>query len=161
MHNLRLNLPFLLVFVLLVLVLVLTSTWSSFLGTTSSALAQSFMLHNMIPASSSCFISLSTNSPYLSGTVYGLEAIGGPSAGMSNSMRFVLPISVVVWDTMLASLTLSGSFSLSLASSGISESGIDLDELFVSGSNCKLVLANIFGNSLAVALSYRVVHLIS
>ena len=31
--------------------------------------------------------------------MYGLEAISGPSVGMSNSMRLVLPISVVVWET--------------------------------------------------------------
>ena len=93
--------------------------------------------------------------------MYGCEAIGGPSVGMFNLMRLVLPISMAVWDTMLAYLMLSSSFSLSLASSGISASGIDLHELLVSGSNCKLVLVGIFGSSLVVALSFSVVHLIS
>ena len=76
--------------------------------------------------------------------------IGGPSVGMSNSMRLVLPISVAVWDMMLMYLMLSSLFSLSLALSGMSASGIDLGELLVSGSNCRLVLLGILGNNLAV-----------
>ena len=88
----------------------------------------------MLPAFSRCLITWSTNSQYLSGYVYGFEAIGGPSVRMSNSMKLVLPISVAVWDMMLAYLTLSSSFSLSLALSGIPASGINLGWLFVSGS---------------------------
>ena len=68
---------------------------------------------------------------------------------MSSSMRLVLPISVAVWDTMLAYLMSGSSFSWSLASSGMSTSGIDLDGWLVSDSNCRLVLLGIWGSSLA------------
>ena len=72
------------------------------------------------------------------------EAIGGPSVGISNLIRLVLPISVAVWDMILAYLTSSSSFSWSLTSSGISASGINVGELFVSGSNCRVVSSGIF-----------------
>ena len=48
-----------------------------------------------------------------------------------------------------------------LASTGISASEIDLDELFVLGFNCRLVFTGIFGGSLVVALPCSVVRLIS
>ena len=75
------------------------------------------------------------NLHYFSGTVYGFETVGGPSAGMSNSLRLVLPISMAFWDMMLAYSVLSSSFSLSLALPGMYESGIDLSKLLVSSSN--------------------------
>ena len=61
---------------------------------------------------------------------------------------------------MLVYLMLSSSFSLSLASPGISASGIDLGILLVSGSNCRLVLLGIWGRSFTV-LSCSLVQLTS
>ena len=107
------------------------------------------MLLEIIPIFSSCLISWSTNSLYFSGTMHGFEALGGPSVGISMAVR----------DMMLAYLMSSTSFSLSLASSGISASGIDLDKLLASGSNCRLVLLGILGNNLAV-LSCSLVQLV-
>ena len=57
-------------------------------------LAQLLMLHEMMPASSSCLISWSMNSQYFGGTLYSLDAIGGPSVGMYSSIKLVLPISI-------------------------------------------------------------------
>ena len=70
-----------------------------------------------------------------------LQSYQGPSVGMSSSMRLVLPISVAVWDMMLVYIMSSSSFSLSLALSGMSPSGMDLDGWLVSDSNYRLVLA--------------------
>ena len=81
--------------------------------------------------------------------MYGFDTTGGPSVGMSSSMRLVLPISVNVWDMMLAYLMLGSSFSLSLALSGMPASGIDLDGWLVSHSNCRLVLLGFLGSNLA------------
>ena len=126
MHNLRLNLLF-----LLVLALVLYSMSSSFLG--------------MILASSNYLISWSTISLYFKGNVYGFETICGPSVRISSSIKLVLPMSVADFDTVLVYLALSNSFSLFLVSCRISASGVDLVILGVSGSNCRLVVPGISG----------------
>ena len=67
------------------------------------------------------------------GTVYGFEAISGPSVRISSSIKLVLPMSVADFDTTQMYLALSN-FSLSLASCGISASGIDLVP-GISGNN--------------------------
>ena len=68
------------------------------------------------------------NLQYFSGAMYGFKAIGGPSVGISNLMTLVLPVYMVIWDMIMPYLMLSSSFSLSLALSGMSASGIHLDE---------------------------------
>ena len=83
------------------------------------------------------------NSQYFSGTMYGFKAIGGPFVVKSSSIRLVLPISVAVWDMILAYLMSCSSFSLSLVSSGVITSGINIDKWLASGSNCRLVLLGI------------------
>ena len=100
------------------------------------------------------------NLQYFSGTVYGFKVIGRPSVGMYNLMRLLLPIPVALWDTMLMYLMLSSSFNLSLATSGMAASRIDLDELLVSAVsvNCRLVLSGNLGSNLAV-LSCSLVQL--
>ena len=77
------------------------STCTSFFGKTSMGLAQSLILLEMIPASLSCLFSCSTNSLYLNGTVYGLDATGRPTMGMSNSIRLVLLMSTAHLETIL------------------------------------------------------------
>ena len=79
--------------------------------------------------------------------VYGLDTIGGPSRGISSSIRLVLPTSVAVWDMMWIYFLLSSSSSLFLASFGISASGIDVNNGLVLGSNCKLVFLGVLGNN--------------
>ena len=92
--------------------------------------------------------------------VYGSDAISRPSMGMSNSMRHVLPTSIVVWNMMWTYFLSSSSCSLFLASCGILTSGIDLNNLLVSDSNCKPVLLGIIGNNLVVS-PYSLLHLTS
>ena len=76
------------------------------------------------------------------------------------SMLLVDLLSVAVWNMMLTYQMFSSSFSLSLASSGMSASGIDLGELLVSGFNCRLILLGNLGSNLAV-LSCSLIQLTS
>ena len=145
MHSCRLNFLFVLPEVLL-----LVSTCSSFLGTTRIGLAQLLMLLDIMPASSNCLISWSRNSQYFKGMVKGMEGIGEPSVGMSNSIRLVLPISIVLWDMILTYFWSSSSCSCAFASSGISAFGIDLRGDLVLGSSCRLVPSSISGNNFAL-----------
>ena len=69
-------------------------------------------------------------------------------------------MSVAVWDIILMYLMCNSSFSLYLGLPGISASGIDLGELLVSGSNCRLVLLGILGSYYTV-LSCSLVQLTS
>ena len=59
---------------------------------------------------------------------------------MSSSIQLVLPISAAEFDTILLYLTSNSSWSHFLAIFGMSATGIDLETLGVSGSNCKLVV---------------------
>ena len=130
--------------------LLLLSTYSSFLESIIIRLAQSLILRDNKPASSSCLVSWSTNSQFFSSMVYGFDMIGGHSMGISSSIMLVLPISVVVWDMMWMYFLLSSSCSWFLFCCGMSTSGRDLDNGLVSGSNYKLVFYGILCNYFAV-----------
>ena len=125
----------------------LVSMQSCFLGTTRIGLAQSLILHEMMPASSSCLILSSMNLWYFSRTVYGLDMISGPSVGMSNLIKLVLPISIVFCEIICRYFLSSSSWSFVLASSEMSTSSIELAKLLISGSSCKLVFCGICGSS--------------
>ena len=75
---------------------------------------------------------------------------GGPSVGLSNSIRLVLPISVAVWEMILMYVWSTSSCSCALASSGMSASVIDLSGALVWGSSCRLVPSGISGNNFAL-----------
>ena len=108
-------------------------------------------LCEMMPASSSCLISWSTNAWYFCITVYGLDAIGGPSVVMSSLIKLVLPISTAFCEIISKYFLFRSSQSLVLASLGMSTSGMELANLLVSSSSCKLVFCNIWGSSLEVS----------
>ena len=114
---------------------------------TSMGLAQSLILLEMIPASLSCLISCSTNPIYFNGTVYGLDATSRPLVGISNSVRWVLPMSTADLDTILLYLMSSSCLSPSgyLRYNGC---GMDFTTLLVLGSNCRLVASGILGSTL-------------
>ena len=114
----------------------------------SIRLAQSLMLLDIVPASSNCLISWSTNSLFLSGAEYGFDAIGFPSVGMSISSKFVLLISVADCNIMLVYFISNNSLSLALSSSGMSALEVTVSCVsLVSASNWRFVPGGILGNS--------------
>ena len=104
-----------------------------------------------MPAFSSCLISWSMNSWYFSGTIYGLDAISGPSLGMFSLIKLVLSIFITFCEMICKYFLFRRCWSLVLDSLGMSTSGMELAKPLGSGFSCKLVFYGNWGSSLEVS----------
>ena len=123
------------------------SACSSFLGTTSIGLAQSLMLHNIMPASSNCLISWSTNSQYFG---YSVGLVGDWRTFCRDVQLYQVSSCLCLLQSQRQCWCTSCLEALVVAPWLLLGSGIDLRGNLVLGSNCKLVPSGISGNNFAV-----------